>query len=839
MQLDNVKFLEVDDWTQTRPSEAMRGTSPPPIEEAPKSEGELEEDEIHEKPDPQACGSTRSSLSRTAKFVDITPRPSGADNIKTSPSNVQMVQPAIGSKTLHPNVLNHNNDHNSDNKNMSLDPKNVHEPHISVALSLSRVSLDITAQQRASTDANIIKTAADITTVIFVMFADTAIQEEKKKKNTARDADDIEEEEDDERQKKVTQLNKGKKSRDKLVTLMGVNAGRGKVTSGATRVGSDSRHAHDIIKVMRKVSLLVSLNVVVTFILLGGAFADMVLLLYIPIDLLVSAICILFLFQVPSFNRAYKFVCRPFERLLCSFIAKKEFQVILQNNKAAKHNLAIIEEYRHRKLEYLKASRASQMTSNNHDSLKPVIPLKDRTTHPTNLTSIIIASTTSDQHESEAVAKRKEQRHDSDSPSTASGMSKLNSSINSPFSVEIALSTLQTPNENKVASQDITEAKNDTGTANNWNDEKSKPNDIGASKRITYGKLSLPTLYSNRIADNDELYNQQLIPKSESMDEDMHIKRDDDNDANLSSIEDHITTKSNTTISEVKDTEDEHYDAKSDSDPNHFRLNTLASGGRQPSQNDSVSIHDTRTGVNASTTNKTPLQGLALQIPVKSIFGYEKTQKYSHVMADIRDIPSLKQMETLSFGESDVASRKLILQTSSISCCFSLFDETNSVDGRRASEYEGQPKDELSLGSAPLFLLDDGKSSGTNHSTGLDRRLDKSHISNPKKDRVTSNPAEETNQSADKVLHSSNTVIVPENKRQITFGSNSFLDHTNNYTNNTIKFADSLDSELMADGLNLDKPPHDKDNEHEQNQEHQHENTEPPKPNGQDDFETR
>jgi len=133
-------------------------------------------------------------------------------------------------------------------------------------------------------------------------------------------------EEEDDRLKKENERKKGEKSREKLADIMGI-------TPGSKRLTTDVKHAKDMIKVMRKTSLLVSMNLVVTFVLLGGAFIDMVFLWFTPIDLLVSAICTLFLFQVPTFNKVYRFTCRPLERILCFFVASEERKLIAQKKK--------------------------------------------------------------------------------------------------------------------------------------------------------------------------------------------------------------------------------------------------------------------------------------------------------------------------------------------------------------------------------------------------------------------------------------------------------------------------------------------------------------------------
>jgi len=141
---------------------------------------------------------------------------------------------------------------------------------------------------------------------------------------------------------------RNEKTRSKLTDiLVGEPARREKV--GTKRLTTDTKHADDMIKLMRKASLLGWVNITVTFILLGGTFADMVLFLFVPIDLLTSAICTLFMFQVPSFSRVYRMICRPLDRWLCFFVGREEYKLVQLRHKADKENKQRIETYMHTK----------------------------------------------------------------------------------------------------------------------------------------------------------------------------------------------------------------------------------------------------------------------------------------------------------------------------------------------------------------------------------------------------------------------------------------------------------------------------------------------------------
>ncbi|ETO08678.1 hypothetical protein RFI_28710 [Reticulomyxa filosa] len=305
------------------------------------------------------------------------------------------------------NYSNNNNDQQGNNQPIStkgtfLDPKNAANQlelndAPSVGLSLSKISLDMATQHQRV----IAEMRANAGNGMCI-YSTTA---KKKRKSFFGKilSDNEEEEEDEEQMKTASAMQRGEQSRNKLVDMLGVPGGREKATK---RLITDNVHTliysvyvlyrmyntffvstytacmcHDSLKKKKKYLYtymcgftyrLVSLHVLVTFLLLGGTFVDMVLLLFVPIDLLISAICMLFLFQIPAFSKAYRFLCRPLEKTLCFFVGREEYQLIRQKNKATKHNLAIIEEYKNRKSEYLKqvSLRSSAVPSNAAELLK-------------------------------------------------------------------------------------------------------------------------------------------------------------------------------------------------------------------------------------------------------------------------------------------------------------------------------------------------------------------------------------------------------------------------------------------------------------------------------------
>ncbi|ETO22755.1 hypothetical protein RFI_14439 [Reticulomyxa filosa] len=654
---------------------------------------------------------TSANMSILPSYLELTPYNSEKQK-QDQHTTVESERPPLHNNE-HPMTHEHASSYVIPMKGTHLEPANIHPPlqdHLS-GLSLSRVSFEMIMQnQHINDQLRFTRTHSD----------GISLPLKKKRKSLfGRTTNENEE---------FQTLKRGEKSRNKLVDIMGVANAREKTVT--KRLITDVKHANDIIKVMRKASLLVSLSVVVTFILLGGTFADMVLLLFVPIDLLVSGIAILFLFQIPTFTKVYKILA----------------YVDSQKNKATRHNMAIIEEYK-RKTEYLRQTSVSVASTN-------VALLKDRT-------SVVNDNTNNNDNNNN---NNNNTNIISPNLSAVSNSGEKHGSVHTNFHTTNAMfrpflsSVLSTPANETTKSIIEPANERDKGLHTTQAHSNKKPSFEMVIEH--HSKAPLSTYNEQMVIDEELLENAftevDLAP-SERATSNIVIDYNNEQSKNkkekrdgTGGLQNNATRPQQNLLfadaksipfeedrsSQLASVEQENKDSVCDVKP-YSKDPTI----ERHSEELLTNRHNEKTS--ESYGNKKYSQGLGLQIPTKS---YEKadtdniannlpilpldnnysvashasvdgideeeslayphrnhhtsvndSQKFhssnlSHATGDIRDAPSLKKAETISLNESDNASqqfkrKKLICFVCTLSNC------------KQKMRQDGNVKDELSLGS--------------------------------------------------------------------------------------------------------------------------------------------